>query len=299
MKHLLSFFFIGSLILSVNAQQLQTSSLFEIQSLLHNPSTAGLQKNIAGISYRSTFTGVGGNPKTAIAFASFDMPKNKIGVGGYLYNDVTGPTSRTGIQLAFAKHIPINEKSSFSLGIETRFQQFAVNRDKISQALGSSDPVLAGLGNKFKFDAGFGIVYHSDKVELGASVAQLIQPKLDIYSGNLSRSEEARLYRHFYFHGHYNWAVDADAKIIPHFLLIYLPNAPVEFQGGVRVEHHELFWWGLAFRSKQSLNFSAGLNITKKFSMGYAFDLYRTPWSVFDAKGASGNELMLRYNFVK
>lgn len=299
MKYLISFLFAGACLISVKAQQLQTSSLFETQSLLHNPATAGSQHNVVGISYRSTFTGVGGNPKTAIAFASFDLPKNKIGVGGYLYNDVTGPTSRTGLQLAFAKHIPIGTKASFSMGIETRFQQFAVNKDKISAALGNSDPVLAGLGNKFKFDAGFGIAFHSDKFEFGASVAQLVQPKLDLYSGNLTRSEEARLYRHYYIHGHYNWKIDESAVIVPHFLLILLPNAPAELQAGVRVEHNDVFWWGLALRRKQSLIFSAGVNISKKFSMGYAFDLYRTPWSVFDAKGAGGNELMLRYNFSK
>lgn len=281
-----------------NAQQLQTSSLYENQALLHNPANAGLKGNVIGISYRSTFTGVGGNPKTAIAFGSFQLPKNDIGIGGYVYNDVTGPTSRTGVLASFAKYIKLNNNAKLSIGIEGRFQQFAIDRNKLLGSLGQ-DPVLASIGNEYKFDAGVGIAYYSEKWQIGASVSQLVQPKLNFYSGNLSRSEQARLYRHYYLHGAYTWDVDGTTKIIPHALFVYLPNAPLEFQGGVRAEHNDVFWWGLGVRLKQSLVFSAGVKINKKFTIGYAYDLYRTPWSIFDSKGASGNELLLHYSFGK
>jgi type IX secretion system PorP/SprF family membrane protein len=280
-------------------QQLQTSSFYDLQGVVFNPSTAGVQKNaMVGATYRTQWSGISGSPKTATVFGSFALPEQKIGLGGYIYNDQTGPTSRTGIDLAFAKHIPMS-KGTLSFGLDAKVQQYRIDAAKLSESLGS-DPVLAsGDDSKFKFDAGFGASYTSDKFQVGVSVAQLVQSKLDFYEGsNLTRSEEARLYRHYYGHASYKWKVDDATTIVPNFLLIYLPNAPLEFQGGIRVEHNNTFWWGAGLRANQSLLASAGVNINKTMKVGYSFELYKTPLSVYD-KGSNAHELILRYDFLK
>jgi type IX secretion system PorP/SprF family membrane protein len=282
---------------ALSAQQLQTSSLYDMQGVFHNPSTAGVRNSMVGASYRAQWSGISGSPRTATVFGSFDLPSLKIGLGGYLYSDKTGPTSRTGVQLAFAKHIPTNNGGKFSLGIEARGQQYSLDRAKLTATLGA-DPAIGTSENRFLFDAGFGISYTDKKWQLGVSASQLVQSKLDFYTGNLSRTEEGRLYRHYYFHGSYKWNVDGATTITPNAMVIYLPNAPVEVQGGVRVEHNEVFWWGLGFRAKQSWMISAGVNVTKKFTLGYSFDIYQTPLSVYQP-GANAHEMMLRYNFVK
>ena len=282
--------------LQAPAQQLQTSSLYDLQGMLFNPSMAGSNGSQVGAGYRTQWNGLSGAPKTATAFGSFDLPELKIGLGGYLYNDQTGPTSRTGVQLAFAKHIPAGNDGRFSLGIEARGLQYSIDRAKLAATLGS-DPALGSSDNQFKFDAGFGISFSNKKWQVGASVSQLIQSKLDFYTGSLSRSEEGRLYRHYYFHGLYNWAIDNTNTITPHVLVTYLPNAPVEVQAGVRLEHKQLFWAGMGFRLRQSLTASAGFNITKKFMLGYSFDLYQNPVSIFDNGGGNAHEVMLRYLF--
>jgi type IX secretion system PorP/SprF family membrane protein len=279
----------------VKSQQLQTSSLYDMQGFLHNPSMAGMtMKGMFGVSYRSQWTGVSGSPKTATMFGSFAIPQQNIGLGGYIYNDQTGPTSRTGIELAFAKHIPMQNGGKFSVGIEAKALQYSIDVAKLSASLGN-DPVLASGNNKFKFDAGFGVSYANEKLQLGASVSQLVQSKLGYYTGNLTTTEQGKLYRHYYLNGSYKWKVDQSTVITPNFLLIYLPNAPTEFQGGVRVEHSEVFWWGVAWRVQQSWILSAGVNINKKFTVGYAFDIYSTPYSVYE-KGANAHEMLLRYN---
>jgi type IX secretion system PorP/SprF family membrane protein len=292
---LVAIFVIG---ISTFAQQLQTSSLYDLQGVFHNPAMAGTQKvDFAGISYRTQWSGISGSPQTMTAFASVNLEKQKLGIGGYLYGDKTGPTSRNGIQISLAKHIPLANGGKLSFGIENRIVQFGINKSKLTATLGN-DLVLAGKENAMKYDAGVGVAYVDNKWTLGVSASQLIQSKLDIYSGNLTRSEEGRLYRHFYIHGNYTWQVDEDTRIIPNFLLIVLGNAPTESQFGVRVENKNLLWWGISGRLKQSFILSIGLNATKNLSFGYSFDMYRTPNSVFES-GANAHELMLRYNFVK
>lgn len=280
-------------------QQLQTSSFADLQGGLFNPSTAGVQKHaMVGATYRTQWSGISGAPKTATVFGSFALPEQKIGLGGYIYNDQTGPTSRTGINMAFAKHIPLS-KGTLSFGLEAKAQQYRIDMNKLSQTLGT-DPVLAsGADSKFKFDAGFGASYTSDKFQVGVSVAQLVQSKLNFYEdANLTPSEEGRLYRHYYGHASYNWKVDDATVIVPNVLFTYLPNAPLEFQGGARVEHNNTFWWGLGLRANQGWLAQAGVHINKQMRVGYSFELYKKPLSVYD-KGSNAHELILRYDFQK
>jgi type IX secretion system PorP/SprF family membrane protein len=297
-RYIILILFAGSVAVNAGAQQLMTASLYDMHGNLHNPATAGAEKHLMiGASYRSMWDGIPGSPKTVLVFASGFLSKAKIGLGGYLYSDETGPTKRTGLEMAYAYHIPMKNGGSFSLGLEARLQQFSLDKAKLQTSLGN-DPVLAGNEKRFNADAGFGIAYNGKKIRAGASVSQLIQSKLDFYSGNLNRTEEARLYRHYYFHGNYTWDVDGNTKIIPNVLFIYLPNAPMEFQGGVRMEHKELFWWGVALRARQSWMLSAGVKIQKKFTIGYCFDIFSTPLSVYD-NGSNGHEILLRYDFIK
>lgn len=298
MNRILSILLLSLITTTGSAQQLMTSSLYELQGNLHNPALAGLhQQTVLGASYRSMWSGIEGSPVTALVYGSTFLQKANIGIGGYLYSDVTGPTSRRGIQTSYAYHIPLQNGAQFSVGLEARFQQFAIDKAMLIDAL-QNDPVMGGAANRFKGDAGLGIAYTNSKWQLGASVSQLIQSKLDFYSGNLVRSQEARLYRHFYLHGSYQWQVDENTRIIPNFLVIYLPNAPTELQAGARVEHRELFWWGLSLRARQSWMLSAGVKVQKKMTIGYSFDIYSTPLSVFD-QGPNAHEILLRYQLRK
>jgi len=295
MKRILSILLVLGFGWQASAQQLNTSSLYELQGLFHNPATAGTYApGLVGAVYRTQWSSFTGAPRTATVFGSFDLPDQKIGVGGYLYSDKTGPTSRTGVTLAFSKHIPLANGARFSAGLEARGLQYAIDRAKLTQTLGA-DPAIDGGDNSFKFDAGMGVAYTSKRLQVGLSVSQLIQSKLNFYQGTLTPAEEARLYRHFYLHGSYKWSVDEQTTITPSFCVIYLPNSPTDFQGGVRVEHKQLFWWGLSARARQSFILSAGMHIKNSFSVGYSFDIYKTPLSVFDA-GANAHEIMLRYS---
>jgi type IX secretion system PorP/SprF family membrane protein len=300
-KYILIMLFLGAVAIT-NAQQLQTSSFYDMQGTFYNPSLAGINQNpdvkgFIGASYRTQWEGISGSPKTMTAFGSFNIPNQRMGIGGYLYSDVTGPTSRKGIQLAFAKHIPMNNGANFSLGIETKLQQYSIDKSKLAESIGS-DPVLGASDNKINFDAGFGISYTSQKFQAGVSVTQLVQSKLDFYTGNLQRSEKGHLYRHYYGHALYNWNVDGYTVITPNILVTYLPDAPTEFQGGVRFEHGKVFFWGLSLRARQSWMLSAGLHIQKNLTLGYSYDMYRTPISTFEG-GFNAHEILFRYDFLK
>jgi len=285
-------------VMGAGAQQLTTSSFFDLYGVMHNPATAGAKKyGSIGGSYRKLWSDMPGAPKTGLLYANAYLPSAKLGVGGYIYNDQTGPLTYNGLQAAIAYHIPLEKDAVFSLGLEGRVLQWNYDRAKLAGALGN-DPVLQGDESRIKGDAGFGVSYTSKKMQIGASSSQLIQSKLKLYEGAGNTTEDAKLSRHYYLHGNYNWDVDKTTRIIPNLLVIYLPNAPTEIQGGARVEHNNLFWYGLTWRKQQAWMISAGLRLKSRFNIGYSFDIYNQPLGVYD-KGSNGHEIMLRYDFIK
>lgn len=282
----------------VHAQQLPMSSFYDMYGVLHNPATAGAnQHGVIGANFSKLWSDMPGAPQTGLLYANAYLKGPKLGLGGYIYNDKTGPLTYNGLQTSYAYHIPMKDNATFSLGLEARVLQWSYDKSKLIDALGA-DPVIQSDESRIKFDAGFGAAYTSKKIQVGISASQLIQSKLDLYEGTGNPTEEAMLARHYYLHGHYNWDVDKNTRIIPALLVIYLPNAPTEIQGGARVVHNNLFWYGLTLRKDQAWLISAGLRLKDRFNVGYSFDIYNKPLGVYD-KGSNGHEIMLRYDFIK
>lgn len=297
MKKIISYLLCTVLLYSAKAQQLQLTSQFQLHNFMYNAGAAGMSDHsLAGFSYRSQWSGISGSPRTAMAFASGRLSKMKIGWGGYLYSDKTGPTSRTGLQSAFAYQVQVSKKGKIGFGLEMRLLQFAIDKAKLFESL-ANDPVLAGASNRMKFDVGAGVYYNDDKLSLGIAVSQLAQSQIGLASVN-NATEIAKLYRHYYAIGSYQWQADENTMIIPNAMMVYLPNAPTEFTFGAKVIHQEQFWWGLNMNFKQSWSLQAGYVYKKKFSIGYAYDIYRTPLSQYYT-GGGAHELLLRYQFLK
>lgn len=284
--------------LAVSAQQLNTSSFSKLYSMLHNPATVGSSKHaFVGATFKTQWSGMPGSPRTGLVYGQGYLPAAKIGLGGYLYHDVTGPTARTGLQTAYAYHIPLQEESSLSFGIEARLVQLGFDRAKLQAELRGLDPVALNAGNRIKADAGFGLSYTSPLWQIGASVSQLVQSKFNLYEVVGTTSAQSRLYRHWYLHGAYKWKLDEETTLTPNALFIYLPNAPLEIQSGIRFSHHDLFWGGMHWRARQGWMISAGVKLKERLSVGYSFDLYSSPLSIYD-NGWPGHELLLHYDFL-
>ena len=281
-----------------SAQQLHFTTQYLQHNSMLNPAAAGMAKqDMIGVSYRNQWSSFPGNPKTYMVYTDVELQKLNAGIGAYLYRDETGPTSRTGVQLAYAYHIKSrNEKDKFSIGLELRGLQYAINRSKISADI-QNDPALAGAQNKTGLDAGAGFYYTNDKLSLGAAVSQLIQSKLqlaDVPGATLT----GKLYRHYNATASYKIQTGEDIFIIPNAIVRVIENSPTEFEAGVLANYKDQFWWGVGYRLRQSLILQAGLKIKEKVSLGYSYDFYVNPTDVFNA-GSGGHEIGLRFLFDK
>lgn len=263
-----------------------------------NPGAAGMSKsNFVGLSHRNQWSSFPGNPKTTMVYGDVLLEKYNAGVAGYVYRDETGPTSRTGVQMAYSKHIVSrDEKSRFGIGIELRGLQYAIDKQKLITALGD-DPALGGASSKFGFDAGFGVYYTKERFSAGAAVSQLIQSKLQLASVPNSKTN-GRLYRHYNIMANYKIPTGDDIYLIPNALFRAVQNAPSEFELGMKLDYQDKIWVAVNYKFNQSYSLQTGFKIADKVSFGYSYDAYNAPISQFDG-GSGGHELGLRFEFGK
>jgi type IX secretion system PorP/SprF family membrane protein len=280
---------------SVSAQQLHFMSQYLQHNPMYNPAAAGMgRQDVVGMSYRSMWSSFPGNPKTFMVYGDTRWEKMNSGVAAYLYRDVTGPTNRTGLQLAYSYHVKTGENSKLGIGLELRGLQYAIDRSKIIDALGS-DPVLVdGTNSKFKLDAGAGVYYTNGKLSLGGAVSQLIQSQL-AFADVANATVRAKLYRHYAFMGNYEIQTGDNIRLIPNFLLRVIPNAPTELDLGCRVDYQDKIWWSLNWRTRQFWSIQAGFRIMERVNLSYAYDYYNAPFSDYN-RGNNAHELGLRFD---
>lgn len=296
-KILFSFGFIA-FSFSGYSQQLHFTSQYLQHNAMYNPAAAGISnKNMVGVSYRDMWTSFPGNPRTFMLYGDVELKKLNAGIGAYVYRDETGPTSRTGLQLAYSYHIKMNNPAyKLGLGIELRALQYAIDKNKISGAL-EDDPVLSGSSNKFGFDAGAGAYFTNGKFSIGAAVSQMIQSKLQL--ANVPDAKlGGKLYRHYNINANYKIQAGDDIYLIPNAMVRVIEHSPSEYDFGVLVDYQDKLWWGLNWRVEQSWSLQAGFRLMKKVAITYAYDYYQTPMSVF-SNGSGAHEVGLRFDFDK
>lgn len=298
MKKLLIILIISATGYTASAQQMHFTSQYIADNFLYNPAAAGMAGHSSvGATYRSMWSGIDGGPKTTMLYADASLKKLKAGIAGYIYNDVTGPTKRTGVDLAYSYHIiSRDEKKIFGMGIELQALQFYYDMAKLAQYI-PNDPILSGASTKTLLDAGAGIYYKTQKLHLGASVKQLIQSKLNL-AQIPNTTEGSKLVRHFYFQGGYDFNTGDNIILTPNAVFKYIPNAPAELNFGLIVNYKDLLYWGAGWTLKQSWVLQGGFTLNKKFSIGYAHNVYLTPLSVFEG-GGGADEVFIRYDFRK
>ena len=71
-----------------------------------------------------------------------------------------------------------------------------IDQNKLTEYIGA-DPAIGNANKAVKYNAGFGMSYTNKRLQLGISVAQLLESRLENYTGVLTRNQDACLYRHF------------------------------------------------------------------------------------------------------
>jgi len=253
---------------AVKAQQLTFNSQYMLNQYLINPAAAGTQDYMQiSAGFRQQWAGFKGAPSTQTISANTKL-KDNMGVGGILYNDVTGPLRNIGFQGSYAYHMQINDDSKLALGLSMSLTQHILDASQFVLHH-EVDNTLNGASQKsFNPDATFGAYYYSDNYFVGLSVPQLLQGKYKF--GNLL-DDFNRQVRHYYLSGGYTFEAGENFEIQPSLLLKYAANSPLQFDINSRVFYKKNLWAGLSYRSNESAVAMFGMK-RDQFIIGYSYD---------------------------
>ncbi len=270
------------------SQQLPLYSQYMMNKFLLNPAVAGSEGYTAfNLTAREQWIGIKNSPKTHALSAQTRVLQNsfvsrgtsvrhkarsrsrsgKVGIGGYIFNDLTGLVSRTGLQFTYAYHIMI-QKGQLSFGLSGTVYQFKIDRENI--VLYEDDDELINTFDNSLFipDADVGVYYSDPKMYAGLSALQLFQSSLKFGKQGY---DNYRLKRHYYLMGGYNVDLTDDIILEPNLLVKASEGWSFQMDLGAKMYFMDDYWGGLMFRTGGALILMGGVKIDK-FYIGYAFD---------------------------
>ena len=262
----------------LKAQQLPQITQYMSNNYAVNPAVAGMYDYYqVNTTIRDQWTG---GPRTTV-ISIYGKHSNKVGLGGTVYNDVTGPTSRSGGAASYTYAFSLNEKIKLSLALQGGFTQFKIIKDNIP-VRDQNDPLMIG-GNVVRVlpDATFGFNLSGDKWYIGAAIPQLLSSELNLMEQKDEDFERiygqsGKLARHIYILGSYTYDVNQLISIEPSFFLRSVAGAQTQTDIGIKSEYKEMFWLGMNYKMNNELSSIAallGYNINKRFNIGYSYGL--------------------------
>lgn len=295
---------------SAHGQQRAQFSQYMANYYLLNPAVAGTEKFIdVKAGFRSQWVGFEGGPVTyyvsahsALGHHGKDYTHHKgykkgwNGVGGYLFNDITGPTSRLGGQMSYSYNIPLYRHTRMSLGVSAGFQQYALD---------GSDFVLVNYNDKtlpqnrvtsLLPDASIGAWVYSMRWYAGVSIHQILQSEVDFGNNAIAKTngvDISKLNNHYFLTAGVYLPINADIEMVPSFTVKAVNPAPISVDLNAKISYQkELYWMGLSYRSLDSFTLMIGTTIKNRLGISYSFDLTTSELRKFNT---GSNEIVISY----
>ncbi|MEC7863982.1 MAG: type IX secretion system membrane protein PorP/SprF [Bacteroidota bacterium] len=290
-------FFAGEL----KAQQLPQITQYMNNNYVINPAVAGMYDYYqVNTTIRNQWAGMNEGPRTSV-ISIYGKHSNNVGLGGMVYNDVTGPTSRVGGSVSYTYALQLSQTMKLSLALQGGFTQFKLIKD--FQTEHKNDPIFAG-GNVIRTlpDATFGLNVSGNKWYLGAAIPQLLSSELKLMDDDFARiydttSQNGKLASHIYVLGSYTYEINPSISIDPSFFLKSVEGAKIQIDFGVKSEYKEMIWIGMNYKMNNDLSSIAalfGYNINDRFNIGYSYGM---PSSATSNYYSGSHEFMLGVKF--
>lgn len=224
------------------------------------------------------------------------MFSGKEAIGAVLHNDKNGPISKTGIQMMYAYHIPLNNMRDrfnkaplLSFGLALSFMQFTLDESKLT-LFDAGDPVITGAKETFFIpDVNFGAYLYTKEYYAGFSAAQIIQPKINFEGSN---SKDNKIVRHYFFSAGYKYETYQEFILEPCVFVRATEYVPVQVEISGRM-HVKTLNFGLSYRTNNDIVLLFGMKVGRYY-LAYSFD-YSMANIIQYSSGS--HEIVLGYNF--
>ena len=288
----------------LKAQQLPQITQYMNNNYVINPAVAGMYDYYqVNTTIRNQWAGINDAPRTSV-ISIYGRHSEHVGLGGTVYNDVTGPTSRIGGSASYTYAFQLTQKVKLSLALQGGFTQFKIIKNNIP-VMDQDDPLMLG-GDVVRTlpDATFGFNVSGNKWYIGAAIPQLLSSELKLMDPKFARiydttSQNGKLASHIYVLGSYTYDINPTISIEPSFFLKSVAGAKTQIDFGVKSEYKEMIWVGMNYEMNNDLSSIAallGYKINDRFNIGYSYGM---PSSATSSYHSGSHEFMLGIKLPK
>ena len=299
LKRIISAVSLSFILGAAGAQQVPMYSQYIMNGFLVNPSFAGRDGSTTiNLTVREQWAGLRNAPGTYAASFQTRLLKNsyiskstsvtkkkvrptkggRVGVGGYLFSDNNGIMRRTGLQAAYAYHIPMgitkDNPKDLSFGLAMTAYQYAVNLDGLV-VQDQNDPLLNSFDRSvFIPDFNFGMSFTTTKYYAGFAMTNLLRGSM--LFADTSSTNRVEL-GHYFLTGGMKFPVAPDWIIEPSALIkssdMFFKTLQMDLT--TRVYYKNDYWAGLSWRTSDAIILLMGLKYDR-FYFAYAIDFTLT-----------------------
>jgi type IX secretion system PorP/SprF family membrane protein len=302
-----------------NAQQLNNTNLYLQNIVLVNQAFAGYKPgNELGLSYRYQWTGIKNAPQTGILSFHNSINRTKRentynyvnnnrkrlnkyrasnksfwAYSGVLMYDKAGLFSHYQLALSGAYHLKLSKKAMLSFAPTVNMSLLGLDPNGVNM-IQPNDPTYNNFTTLGKpesymtFD--FAVAFYLKDFAIGFSAEQIMTARFKHFDEDKIPTQ--------YFVGtiKYDWRVSNDWKISPTINTkfgLYEPNLTDIY---VSADFRSLFWFGLGYKTSNSIVGLMGFNVANRFKFGYS---YNTGVNRSQTTTQGAHELYLSYSFKR
>ena len=286
----------------LKAQQLPQITQYMINNYAVNPAVAGMYDYYqVKTTIRNQWVGISDAPRTTV-LSIYGKKNEHVGLGGLVFNDQAGPTSRIGGSASYTYSFAMSKAIKISFALSGGFTQFKITKQGLNIE-DQNDPYMDG-GDVVKSipDATFGFNMYGDKWYFGAAIPQLLSNNLDLIDSDFTRIYDAnndvestgKLAQHIYVLGAYKHDFNPIWSVEPSLLLKTVGAAPLQVDFGLKTTYNDKLWFGMDYRNNGEVAALLGYSIQERFVIGYSYDVLNSDMSPY----ASGShEFMIGIRF--
>jgi len=272
---------------------------------LYNPAWAGsTSSDELRFSYREQWIGIQDAPSTQTI--SYQKKINKIGLGGFLYNDKNGRTGYQGFEIAYSYHIQfskyksVKKQNMLAFGLYLGMHHYKVDLNSLLAE--NSDPALVSNSNgTFVPSMNFGMVYRNGNYSLGFSATQLLSKSVKFGDFEAESVKPGTIY----LYNSFDIKVSSMFRLSPSLLAKYNTNNEKQFDLSLKTIYKGPFstelWLSGTYR--HVMDVSSGVGNAFIPSLGVFFNrlyfgyMYELGLSDLSSYNNGTHEITIGYNF--
>lgn len=254
-----------------------------------NPAYAGSKDVLSiGLLGRTQWVNLDGAPKTLTLSLHSPVWKN-LGLGVSVIHDEIGPVKEDNVYADFSYTIQTSENAHLAFGLKAGFTFLDVKLTKTNDPDPLNVPIHKAMPN-----IGVGLYYYTNRFYAGLSAPNFLKTRhLEKKKGIYSTASERA---HFFLTAGYVFEPSETLKLKPSTMVKATGGAPLSIDLSLNALFNEFFEIGLSYRLDDSVSAMLGINISKDFRIGYAYDHTITSFGQFNS---GSHEIMILYDFYK